>query len=146
MASLLLTGPPGAGKTREAERLLSVASLPTIIVDFQQILASLLGLRRDPETGRYPLRRPEHDYALEEAEYTRLSQIGRARDRGWDVIATNGTGTPQRRQYLLSVLPVGAAEVIIDPGRDVVTRNLTVNGVFDPQCAAAISRYYDRLL
>ena len=66
MASILLSGPAGSGKSQEARRLLKAASVPTIMIDFQTIYAGLLGIERMPN-GRYPERleagrlRPPYD-------------------------------------------------------------------------------------
>ena len=54
MAGLLISGPAGAGKSAEGKRLLAEAQQPTILVEFQEILAFLLGPglrnhRRAPE-------------------------------------------------------------------------------------------------
>ena len=63
MAGLLLSGPAGAGKSREARRLL--VELPAaVLIDFQSLYAAILGLTRDTETGRYPERDDRHRYGL----------------------------------------------------------------------------------
>ena len=39
MASILLSGPAGGGKSQEARELLSAASVPTIMIEFQDLYA-----------------------------------------------------------------------------------------------------------
>ena len=56
MPNVLLSGPAGGGKSAAAKEILDAADEPTVIVDFQTIYAALLGIERDPETGRYPER------------------------------------------------------------------------------------------
>ena len=145
MASILLTGPAGSGKSQEARELLSAASVPTIMIEFQDLYAGLLGIRRNPETGRYPPRRPQDSYALPMAEYLRQSAITGGIFQELDVILTNSDGDADRRQFLLGRLGVGATERVIDPGIEVVTRRLSVDGTLDPDCKKAIDRFYGRL-
>ena len=145
MASILLSGPPGAGKSQEARRLLAAASVPTVAIDFQELLASLLLQRRNPETGRYPPRRPQDAYALPMAEYGRQALISGAIAQELDVVLTNSDGDTDRRNFLLGRLGPLATERVIDPGLEIVTERLSVQGTLDPDCAAAISRWYGRL-
>ena len=143
--SILLSGPAGSGKSQEARELLSAASVPTIMIEFQDLYAGLLGIRRNPETGRYPPRRPQDSYALPLAEYVRQAAISGAIAQELDVILTNSDGDADRRQFLLGRLGPSAAERVIDPGISVVTERLSVEGTLDPDCASAISRWYGRL-
>ena len=145
MPSVLLSGSAGSGKSQEARRLLAAASQPAVVVDFQEILASLLLQRRDPETGRYPARRIQDSYALPLAEYGRLALLTGAMAQEIDIIATNSDGDADRRAFLLSRLGPTASEVVIDPGRQVVIDRLTVEGTLDPQCLQAINRWYGRI-
>lgn len=138
----LLSGPAGGGKSQEARRLLEVAAVPTVLTDFQDLYAALLGLRRDPETGRYPERLGRHAFALATAEYLRRAAITAAREREIDVIVTNSDGDPGRRAQLLAAMGPGAVESILDPGRDEVIRRLSVEGVLSDQCGRAIERWY----
>ena len=52
---------------------------------------------------------------------------------------------PDGGQFLLGRLGPTASERIIDPGVEVVTQRLTVDGTLDPDCARAIQRWYGRL-
>ena len=146
MAGTLISGPAGAGKSAEARRLLSVAAGPLVVADFQSLYAALLLLERDAN-GRYPERNPAHAaYALPLAEYTRRAVITGAMERDIDVVVTNSDGSPERRAFLLSRLGPGAREVVIDPGRDVVTQRLSVEvSGLSAQCSDAIDRWYTRL-
>ena len=119
MTSLLVSGPAGAGKTAAARLELNRRAAPTVLVDFQSIYATLLGLERLPN-GRYPERLESQAYALATTEYVRRATITAARERQIDVIATNSDGSVVRRRQLLSLLGPGASERVIDPGRDVV--------------------------
>ena len=146
MPNLLLSGPAGAGKTEEARLLLQASTEPTVSADFQSILAAVLLLERDPVTGRYPQRRESQaSWLLPMVEYLRLAIIGAAQARGVGVITTNSDGSPERRALLLSRLGPGAAERVIDPGRQVVTERLSVDGTLSDPCTQAINRWYGRL-
>lgn len=144
MPDVLLSGPAGAGKTAAAESIVAAAEVPTVLIDFQALYASLLGIRRDPETGRYPERLDIQDFALPIAEYVRLTMINRAVENEVDVVATNSDGAPQRRGFLLGLLGPGAVERVIDPGIEVVRERLAVDGVLSTQCEQAIGRWYAR--
>ena len=143
MASILLSGPAGSGKSQEARRLLKAASVPTIMIDFQTIYAGLLGIERMPN-GRYPERLEADAYALPMTEYARRVTITGAVTQDVDAIVTNSDGSLQRREYLLSLLP-GASERVIDPGLSVVTERLSVDGTLSDSCRQAIDRWYGRL-
>ena len=141
----LLSGPAGAGKTQEAKRLLEASTEPTVAADFQSLLSALTLLERDPVSGRYPQRRESQaSWLLPLTEFLRMSIIGAAQARGIDVITTNSDGSPERRALLLSRLGAGAVERVIDPGLNIVTERLSVDGLLDPDCRAAIDRWYGR--
>ena len=74
-----------------------------------------------------------------------MAVIGAAQDRGVDVVSTNSDGSPERRALLLSRLGRGAVERVIDPGIDIVTERLSVNGTLSEPCRSAINRYYGKL-
>ena len=142
MPSILLSGPASGGKSQEAKRLLSQATEPTIQADFQSIVVALLGLERGPD-GKFPIR---PDWILPLAEYVRLSALSGAVTRQLTVVATNSDGDPARRAALLDRLGPGATERLVDPGEAVVRARLAdVDGVLDPECERAISRWYTRL-
>ena len=145
MASILLSGPAGAGKSQEARRLLAAASVPTIMIEFQDLYASVLGIRRNPETGRYPPRRPQDAYALPLAEYGRQALISGAIAQELDVVLTNSDGNADRRAFLLGRLGPLATERVIDPGISVVTERLSVQGTLSPDCLSAIQRWHGRI-
>ena len=145
MPSILLSGPAGAGKTEEARRVLEAATEPMVAADFQTLLAALTLLVRQPD-GRYPPRRESQaSWLLPLTEYLRMAIIGAAQERGVDVVTTNSDGSPERRALLLSRLGPGAVEQVIDPGIEIVTERLSVDGTLSDQCKDAISRYYGRL-
>ena len=149
MPNVLLSGPAGAGKSAAAKEILDAADEPTVIVDFQTIYAALLGIERDPETGRYPERLESEAYVLALTEYIRRAAITGARAMEIDVVLTNSDGAPQRRGELRILL--GAEEVteerVIDPGRAVVEARLAdaVDGELSEQCERAVSRWYGRV-
>ena len=145
MASVLYSGPAAGGKTQAARRLLAAATVPTVMIDFQSLYASVLGIERDPETGRFPPRRPQDAYALPLAEYARQAIITGAIAQELEIVLTNSDGDSDRRNYLLGRLPATASEVIIDPGIQVVEQRLSVDGTLDPDCRRAIQRWYGRI-
>ena len=145
MPNLLLSGPAGAGKSAAARELLSVAVVATIMIEFQDLYASILGIRRDPETGRYPPRRPQDAFALPMAEYLRQAAITGAIAQDIDIVLSNSDGNPERRKYLLGRLGPTATERVIDPGVEIVTQRLTVDGTLSEDCRAAIQRWHGRL-
>ena len=131
----------GAGKSAVARELMAGRSVPTVLIEFQVIYAALMGIDRLP-SGRYPERRPEDAYALALTEYTRRAAITAAVTAGVDALVTNSDGAPSRREFLLALLGSGAEERVLDPGRDVVTERLSVDGVLSEQCSEAIDRWY----
>ena len=76
------------------------------------------------------------------AEAIRQTIITIAVDRDIDVVATNSDGSPERRGFLLSRLGPGATETVLDPGINVVTDRLSVDGVLSDDCGNAINRWY----
>ena len=144
MASTLISGPAGAGKTAAARELLAERTAPTVLIDFQQIYAGLLGIERLPN-GRYPERLEADAYALALAEYTRRAMITGAQEMEIEIIATNSDGSPARREYLRGLLGAGAVEQVLAPGKAAVVERLSINGVLSEQCGQAIDRWYGRL-
>ena len=94
MANLLISGPAGAGKSEAARQELAASNEPGVILEIQELYASLLGLRRDPETGRYPERRESDAHALRLAEYLRRVGITASVARGIRVITSNSDSRP----------------------------------------------------
>ena len=134
------------GKTQEARRLLRESAGPMVAADFQALLAALLLLERDPETGRYPRRLDSQAaWLLPLTEAIRQTVITFARQADIDVVATNSDGSPERRALMLSRLGPGSAERILDPGFDVITERLSnPDGSIDQQCVEARDRWYTR--
>ena len=144
MPNLLISGPAGANKTAEARRVLEASTEPMVAADYQTILAALTLLEREA-SGRFPPRRESQaSWLLPLTEYVRMTIIGAAQDRGVDVVTTNSDGSPERRALLLSRLG-GATERVIDPGLNIVTQRLSVDGTLSEQCRGAIQRWYGRL-
>ena len=143
MASILLSGPAGAGKSAVARRLWIEAATLAVIVDFQAIYAAITGDRRGDD-GRYPLR---NENLLPTVEYLRRAAITAAVAREVDVICTNSDGDPARRAFLLDQLGTGALERIVDPGRDIVSARLAdpETGELSDECDEAIGRWYTRI-
>ena len=143
MPGLLVSGPAGAGKSAVAREELAARDGPAVAADFQSIVAALLLLERGAD-GRYPVR-PE--WVLPLAEYVRRAVVTGAVNRDIAVVATNSDGSTARRRFLLEQLGPGAQERLIDPGRNVVAARLAhpVSGELDPECEAAINRWYARL-
>ena len=144
MAGLLLSGPAGGGKSARARALLASLTRPAAVVDFQSLLAALLLLERDGD-GRYPERTPAMNRLLPLVEFSRRNIIRRAQEAELYTIVTNSDGSPPRRRELLALLGSDAAEEVLDPGIDVVTRRLSRGGRLSQQCSQAIGRWYTRI-
>ena len=143
MPNILLSGPAGSGKTQEARRTIHESAVPIVAVDFQSLYASLLLLERLPD-GRYPERLARHDYVIPLVEYIRRAAITGAGLMDIEVAMTNSDGSAVRRDEVLRRLGPGAAELVIDPGVDVVRQRLAVDWALSDQCAEAINRWYGR--
>ncbi len=105
--------------------------------------AALLGIDRDPETGRYPERLESDAHALRLAEYLRRAAITASVARGVRVITSNSDSDLARRAFLLGELGPGSLERVIDPGFDIVISNLQgPNGATSDQCRLAVERWY----
>ena len=85
------------------------------------------------------------DFVIPLVEELRRDLVEAATAREIFVIATNSDGSPVKRAALLQLLGPGSAEQVIDPGRDVVTARLSVDGELSVQCEQAIDRWYGRL-
>ena len=144
MPNLLVSGPAGGGKSEVVRRerdLLVASGTPAIVVEFQSLYVALTGDERDTDTGRYPDRDPD---LLPVTEYVRRAAISAATQRQIAVVASNSDGDPDRRSFLLSLLGLGARELVIDPGRVAVEARLAVDGELSGDCAAAVNRWYRR--
>ena len=142
MPSVLISGPAGAGKSQRARELLAEASEPTVLIEFQPLYAQLLGIERLP-SGRYPERQEADAFGIPLTTQVRLGILAAARAQEVAVIMTTSDGDRTRRDRLLSLLPFGAREEVIDPGRLVVEGRLTnEQGLLSEQCRAAIDRWY----
>ena len=124
--------------------LLQASTEPMVVSDFQTLLAALTLLERQSD-GRYPPRRESQaSWLLPLTEYVRMTVIGAAQARGVGVVTTNSDGSPERRALLRSRLGPGAVEQVIDPGIDIVTERLSVDGSLSDPCKDAINRWYGR--
>ena len=142
--SILLSGPPFAGKSQEARRLRQEETEPTIIVSFQELYIALSGDVRDPVTGLYP---PRDERLLPTVEFMRLAAIEAAVNRDIGLIAANSDGSPERRSFLLGLMGTGAVErVITQPYEVLVARAADqVTGVLSFDCNQALQRWFGRL-
>lgn len=143
MASQLVSGPAGGGKSQTVAALRRAATVPTIVADFTALYVALTGDVRGPD-GRYPLR---DERLLQITEALRREVIDLALRFELDVLATNSDGAQARRDELLRRLGPDATERVIDPGREVVEGRLAdpVTGQLSPECATATDRWYGRI-
>ena len=145
MANLLISGSAGSGKSEAAREELAASNEPGVILEIQEIYASLLGIRRDPATGRYPERLERDAHALRLAEYLRRVAITAAVARGIRVITSNSDSDLERRQFLLRELGPGSVERIVSVDYDVAISNLQgPDGATSEQCRQAVERWYKR--
>ena len=144
MPGLLISGPAGSGKSQRARQVRAETPGPAVILEFQSLYAAILGIER-LESGRFPPRLDSDAFVMPLVEYVRRAAISAARDRDIFPIVSNSDGDPLRRQALLGFMGPGSTETVIDPGLSVVTERLSVDGVLDPQCRAALNRWYGRL-
>ena len=141
--NLLISGSAGSGKSEAVRQELAASNGPAIIAEIQPLYAALLGIDRDPETGRYPERRESDAHALRLAEYLRRAAITASVARGIRVITSNSDSDLDRRQFLLGQLGPGARERIVSVSYDVAISNLQgPNGATSDQCRLAVERWY----
>ena len=143
MANLLISGVAGAGKSEAGRLELAASNEPAVILEIQELYASLLGQRRDPATGRYPERLERDSHALRLAEYLRRVAITAAVARGIRVITSNSDSDLARRRFLLGELGPGSVERIVNVDYDIAISNLQgPNGATSDQCREAVERWY----
>ena len=141
MAGVLISGPAGGGKTAASREMLAERLEPAVVIDFQAIYATLLGIER-LANGRYPEREPRHDYALAMTEYLRRVAISNARENEVYAIVTNSDSDLRRREFLLTEIG-DAEEIIFDPGIAVVRQRLSApDGTLSTSCTQAIRRWF----
>ena len=78
-------------------------------------------------------------------EYVRRAAITAATARDITPIVSNSDGSQERRAALLGFMGPGSRETVIDPGVQVVTERLSVEGYLDPDCRTALDRWYGRI-
>ena len=98
------------------------------------------------EDGRYPERTPAAEPPLavggiQPAQHHPASARGGTVHHRYQF----SDGSPPRRRELLALLGTDAAEEVLDPGLDVVTRRLSRGGQLSAQCSQAIGRWYTRI-
>ena len=143
MANLLISGVAGSGKSEAARLELAASNEPAVILEIQELYASLLGQRRDPATGRYPERLERDSHALRLAEYLRRVAITASVARGIRVITSNSDSDMARRRFLLGELGPGSVERIVNVDYDIAISNLQgPGGATSDQCRQAVERWY----
>ena len=168
MASLtLVQGPAGGGKSAVVRDMLEAGEVQ-VAADVTALWAALSGARRDPETGRYPPRRPE-DPALHAARVAQAAVASFALREGYDVAVTSSRPDQVDRWETLvrerdgarfavrTVEPPGGVDEVIsrlavegEPGVDDFEVEITRRGVrpvrgrISSECRKAIERWYGR--
>ena len=140
---IIVAGPPAGGKSNWIREQLAIDP-EWLVLDFGRLAVALMGHRRDPETGRYPVRESgDPRLAFVGLFFARMVQ--EARERGLKAFVT--TTDPSKIEELSRL--AGAARVQrIDPGREVVRARLEVlyEGEEVPgECGKAVSRWYGSL-
>lgn len=140
----ILEGPAGGGKSAVAADMLADGGAD-VLADVTALWAALGGYVRDPETGRYPVRRDD-DPALLAALYLQAAVVRHGLNEGLDVIVTTSRRDQVGRWRRYADEAETALSVqTVDPGIDVVRGRLAdpVTGSLSEECQAAIGRWYD---
>ena len=138
----LVEGPAGSGKSQHVADMLAAGEVD-VVADLTCQWAALRGMERGPD-GRYPVRE-DGDPAIRSglAAYMRAAAVRQGLREGLRVVVTSGTpDTAVRWSDVAREHESPFNVVTIDPGEEVVRERLAVEGELDPQCEAAISRWY----
>ena len=139
----LFRGSAGSGKSQLVQESMQ-AGEHQVVSDFSELWAAVRGKRRNPETGRYPIREDD-DPAVETGlvAYLQTVVVRQALEKDLDVVVTSGSpDTVQRWQEVAEGAGASFAVSTIDPGRSVAEARLAIDGVLSSQCAGALSRWY----
>ena len=131
-----VVGPAGGGKFQWIARRRRPGD---VLIDFTSIWAAVTGAQRDPATGKYPPR-GDDDPSTDMVSYLMAVAVRYAVDNGLSGYVT----TSQRSKVADLGRQTGEAAVVVDPGEEVVRDRLVDDetGELDPQCAAALGRWY----
>lgn len=139
----LIEGPAGGGKSQLAADMLA-AGTADLIADTTELWAAIGGYARDPQTGRYPVRRDD-DPALTAAQYTQIAVVRHGLREGLNVIATTSRrGQVDRWRRIADEAETALDVTTVDPGVDVVRSRLAdpVTGELSADCENALARWY----
>ena len=138
----LVLGPVAAGKSAVLAEMLRSGEID-LAADTTGLWASLALAVRDPETGRYPVRRAD-DPALAASLYSKTVVTRWALQNRYRVgVTASSPGAEAKWRQLAEELSAAFDVQVIDPGESTVTARLTdADGNIDPECTAALSRWY----
>ena len=139
----LIEGPAGGGKSGLATEMRAAGEID-LIADTTALWVALTGVRRDPATGRYPVR-PDDDPALGAARYLKETAVHHGLRENLNVAVTaSERGTAEKWGAIASRYDAPLSVTTVDPGLDVVTDRLAdpETGVLSDECNAAIGRWF----
>ena len=140
MALGIVRGPVFAGKSAWIR---DNSSPGDVVADFTLIYVALANVRRDPNTGRLPVRE-SGDPRLALARLMQIAVVREALDKGLGGWTTTSSSDPEALERLREFGATGRV-VTVDPGEAVVRQRLAAY-VADQgggsECLAAINRWY----
>ena len=146
---LLIEGPPGSGKSQIAEQRVQ-ENENSVLVDFTAIWAALRAEKRDPETGRYRIRKSDEPYVTSKVGLQLKTAAAKiALRNGIDVVAT--TATPGQAGKWAKIVEEVSAETNTkirflaethSVSIEVAAGRLEVDGNLSDECRESLGRWF----